>query len=191
MEPPPAADGLVLRPEELRDHAAVRAVHLRAFGDHGRKVADLVDALRSGFDRDRIRSVVAQRDGGVVGHVMLTPSLLDAPRRLVEVPVLSPLCVVPELHSRGVGSTLVRRAVAVATAELEAPLMFLEGAPGYYGRFGFEPGEEHGFRRPSLRIPPAAFQVLRLPTYEPWMTGTLVYSRVFWDHDAVGLRDWA
>jgi len=27
-----------------------------------------------------------------------------------------------------------------------------------------------------------------LPAYEPWMTGTLVYRREFWDHDCVGLR---
>jgi putative acetyltransferase len=31
--------------------------------------------------------------------------------------------------------------------------------------------------------------VLRLPAYESWMTGTLIYSRVFWDLDCVGLRD--
>ena len=45
-----------------------------------------------------------------------------------------------------------------------------------------------GLRKPSLRIPDAAFQVLRLPGYEPWMTGTMVYSEVFWRHDSVGLR---
>ncbi|PRY12118.1 hypothetical protein CLV37_11174 [Kineococcus rhizosphaerae] len=27
-----------------------------------------------------------------------------------------------------------------------------------------------------------------LDGYEDWMTGTLVYDRVFWDLDAVGLR---
>jgi predicted N-acetyltransferase YhbS len=32
-------------------------------------------------------------------------------------------------------------------------------------------------------------QVLRLPAYEPWMTGTLVYAEPFWRHDAVGLRE--
>jgi len=69
------------------------------------------------------------------------------------------------------------------------PLVFLEGWPAYYPRFGFEPGGRHGFRRPSLRIPESGFQVLRLPSYEPWMTGTLVYSHVFWDLDCVGLRD--
>jgi putative acetyltransferase len=69
------------------------------------------------------------------------------------------------------------------------PLVFLEGSPGYYPRFGFAPGGELGFRKPSLRIPDAAFQVVRLPAYQPWMTGTLVYAQVFWDHDLVGLRD--
>ena len=74
-------------------------------------------------------------------------------------------------------------------SERDVPLVFLEGAPGYYSRFGFEPGAAHGFRKPSLRIPDAAFQVLRLPTYESWMTGTLVYAEAFWRHDAVGRRD--
>lgn len=50
-------------------------------------------------------------------------------------------------------------------------------------------GEPLGFRRPSLRIPEPAFQVLRLDSWEPWMTGTLVYSRIFWDLDCVGLRE--
>ncbi|MFF4571647.1 GNAT family N-acetyltransferase [Streptomyces sp. NPDC001410] len=39
---------------------------------------------------------------------MFTHSLLDAPRRLVEVHVLSPLAVMPEHRKRGIGSALVR-----------------------------------------------------------------------------------
>jgi putative acetyltransferase len=58
-----------------------------------------------------------------------------------------------------------------------------------YARFGFRAGGELGFRKPSLRIPDDAFQALMMPSYEPWMTGTLVYSHVFWEHDAVGLRE--
>jgi putative acetyltransferase len=45
-----------------------------------------------------------------------------------------------------------------------------------------------GLRKASLRIPDGAFQAIRLPEYEPWMTGTLVYAEPFWRHDAVGLR---
>jgi putative acetyltransferase len=177
-----------LRMERPADRDAVREVHLRAFGGQGKAVADLVDALRATISPDRGLSLVAEREDEVVGHVMFTRSLLDAPRRLVEVQVLSPLAVRPAYHRKGVGSALVRAGLRAMT-ERGVPLVFLEGSPGYYPRFGFAPGGELGFRKPSLRIPDAAFQVVRLPAYQPWMTGTLVYAQVFWDHDLVGLRD--
>lgn len=69
------------------------------------------------------------------------------------------------------------------------PVVFLKGSPSYYAGCGFSAGADLRFRRPSLRIPPAAFQAIRLPAHEPWMTGTLVYSAPFWDLDAVGLWD--
>lgn len=166
----------------------MREVHLRAFGDHGQTVADLVDALRTAISADDGLSLVAECAGDVIGHVMFTRSLLDAPRRLVEVQVLSPLAVRPERQGEGIGAALVRRGLE-CTVERSVPLVFLEGPPSYYGRFAFSAGGAQGFRRPSLRIPDAAFQALRLPAYEPWMTGTLVYSETFWQHDAVGLRD--
>lgn len=58
--------------------------------------------------------------------------------------------------------------------ERSVPVVFLEGDPGYYSRLGFEAGAAQGFRKASLRIPDAAFQAIRLPAHEPWMTGTLV-----------------
>ncbi|MEU5664667.1 GNAT family N-acetyltransferase [Streptomyces longwoodensis] len=177
-----------LREERAGDRQAVRDLHLEAFGDHGLVVADLVDTLRGTLTSEDGLSLVAERDGQVVGHVMFTRSLLDAPRRLVDVQVLSPLAVTPELHQRGIGSALVRHGLEVL-AERGVPLVFLEGDPGYYARFGFVPGGDLGFRKPSLRIPDGAFQVFRFPAHEPWMTGTLVYAEPFWRHDAVGLRD--
>jgi putative acetyltransferase len=58
-----------------------------------------------------------------------------------------------------------------------------------YSRLGFLPGKPLGFRKPSIRIPDGAFQAVILPSFEPWMTGTLVYAEPFWDLDCVGLRD--
>ncbi|TDE00278.1 GNAT family N-acetyltransferase [Jiangella asiatica] len=201
-----------LRPELPTDHDAVRDVHLAAFGDTGRLVADLTDDLRSLLppagspmpgSADEARhgapgelsdggaaaglSLVAVDGGRVVGHVMFTRSLLDAPKRLVDVLVLSPLGVLPGRQGRGVGTALVRRGLELLRGT-GVPLVFLEGHPGYYSRLGFEPGGELGFCKPSQRIPDAAFQVHRLPAYRPWMTGTLVYTEIFWRHDAVGLR---
>ncbi|MGH3259343.1 MAG: GNAT family N-acetyltransferase [Streptosporangiaceae bacterium] len=178
-----------LREELPSDKESVRDIHQRAFGDHhGLVVADLVDALRETITPMDGLSLVAEHDGQIVGHAMFTRSLLDAPRRLVEVQVLSPLGVVPGQQKRGIGSALVRRGLTVL-AERAVPLVFLEGDPAYYSRFGFMPGGDQGFRKPSLRIPDGGFQAIKLPGYELWMTGTLVYAEAFWRHDAVGLRD--
>jgi len=185
--------GMDLRGELPGDKESVRNVHLRAFGDrgpaaHGPVVAGLVDTLRETITPGNGLSLVAEHGGQVVGHVMFTGSLLDAPRRLVGVQVLSPLAVMPEHQRRGIGSALVRHGLE-ALAGQGVPLVFLEGDPRYYSRFGFAPGRGQGFRKPSLRIPDSAFQAMRLPGYEPWMTGTLVYAEPFWRHDCVGLRD--
>ena len=177
-----------VRLERPDDAAAIRAVHRAAFAEEGDLVSRLADALRRDLTPETGLSLVADDGGTVVGHVLFTPSLLDAPRRLVDVRVLSPLGVLPGRQRQGVGSALVRRGLELL-AERGVPLVFLEGSPRYYPRLGFEPGGDHGFRKPSLRIPDAAFQVVRLPAYEPWMTGTLVYAQTFWDFDAVGLRD--
>jgi len=176
---------VTVREETPADHDAVRALISAAFGDE--HVAVLADALRAAPTPLAAQAFVAERGGRVVGHVMLSASRLDAPRRLVDVLVLSPLAVLPEHQGLGIGTRLVRRAVAAAD-ERGVPLVFLEGSPRYYGARGFERADAIGFRAPSLRIPAAAFQVARLTAYQPWMTGTLVYSETFWALDCVGLR---
>ena len=180
---------MLIRTEQPGDHDAVAVVQRRAFGAEGAQVAALVEDLRRSIAAEGGLSLVATDDDDLVaGHVMFTHNLLDAPSRLVDVQVLSPVGVLPERQQQGVGSALIRRGLEIL-AGLDVPLVFLEGSPDYYRRFGFQPGGEHGFRRPSLRIPPAGFQVLKLPAYESWMTGTLVYRQEFWSHDLVGLRD--
>ena len=178
-----------LRAERPEDKAAVRGLHLEAFGDHGHVVTDLVTALREQVTPDNGLSLVAvDENQDVVGHVMFTRGLLDAPRRLVEVQVLSPVAVLPARQRQGVGAALIIAGLQVMV-ERSVPVVFLEGDPGYYSRLGFAAGGPQGFRKPSLRIPDPAFQALRLPNHEPWMTGTLIYSETFWRLDAVGLRE--
>jgi putative acetyltransferase len=178
---------LVLRPERPGEERAVRAVVEDAFAGHP-VVGQLVDALRQSPDWVPGMSFVAEVDKQIVGQILFTRSLLDARRRLVNVLVLSPFAVASAHQRAGIGSALIRHGLD-EVRRCDEPLVFLEGAPGLYGRFGFEPAEPLGFRRPSLRIPEPAFQVMRMPSWEAWMTGTLVYSRVFWDLDCVGLRD--
>ena len=71
----------------------------------------------------------------------------------------------------------------------EAPVVFLEGIPSYYPRFGFRPARSMGFTPPSVRIPDEAFMAFPFPSYDPSLCGALVYPDAFWRADAVGLRE--
>ncbi|MDQ1541579.1 MAG: putative acetyltransferase [Actinomycetota bacterium] len=176
---------VTVRREQVADAHEIRDVVTDAF--QRPEVGELVDGLRASAAWGDGLSFVAEHGGQTVGHILYTHAFLDAPARLVDVLVLSPLGVRRAFQGRGIGSLLVRRSLEVVDAHDE-PLVFLEGSPDFYPRFGFERGSTYGLTAPSVRIPDAAFKVRRLPTYESWMTGALVYPDPFWRFDCVGLR---
>ncbi|WP_225925731.1 GNAT family N-acetyltransferase [Pseudonocardia abyssalis] len=63
--------------------------------------------------------MVAVAAGEIVGHVRLSRSWVDAPRRLVDVLTLSPRAVRPDRQGRGIGSALPSAAIDAA-AQLPA-----------------------------------------------------------------------
>jgi len=174
---------VTIRRQLPENAASVRNVLARAFNREP-EVCDLEDALARRSDST---GYVAVHDGRVVGHVRLTRGWIDAEARLIEVLVLSPLSVAPDLQRRGIGRALVQRAVAEAE-RAGSPAVFLEGDPAYYSRLGWQPASELGVTAPSVRIPDGAFQAVRLSAWEPEMTGALVYADTFWALDVVGLR---
>jgi putative acetyltransferase len=175
----------VVRPARADDN--VLGVIRAAFGpEEGEQVAAIwAEVEETGL---ALGSLVAEVDGRVVGHVGLSRAWLDARRELVDVWLLSPLAVLPGDQGEGVGTRLLAAAVDAA-ATGGAPLLFLEGDPGFYGARGFARASAHGFAPASDRIPDPAFQVVVLRGAEDWMTGRVVYRDVWWRHDAAGLRD--
>lgn len=123
--------------------------------------------------------MVAEREGEIVGHVMISHAKLHSGVATHQVATLSPLAVEPERQRQGIGSMLVRDVVAAAERSGE-PLVLVEGDPRFYGRFGFEPAAPHGieFTLPSW-APEEAGQVLRLTGYDPEMRGRVVYPAAF------------
>jgi len=180
-------DSLVVRPMSPEEYSLVRSLAVDAF-DGDEHIGELFDELRNSWCWSDELCFVAEEDGSIVGQVLYTQAIVDAPRELVSVLVLSPIGVHPDLQGRGIGSRLIRESLAVIRSRPE-PLVFLEGSPTYYRRFGFEPGAGRGFLKPSERIPDEAFMVLAFDGHEPSITGRLVYSDAFWRTDSVGLRE--
>lgn len=59
------------------------------------------------------------------------------------------------------------------------PAVIVEGIPGFYPRFGFDPAVPLGFISPDTKIPDDAFMVKRLPGYSPDLAGQIVYPEAF------------
>ena len=88
-------------------------------------------------------SLVAERAGTIVGHVLFTRARAGE----VDAVLLAPLAVSPEWQGRGVGSALAREGLARAVA-LGFGIALVLGHPDYYPRFGFEPAEPRGIMPP-------------------------------------------
>ena len=135
-----------------------------------------------------LAGLVDERDGRVVGHVGLSRAWLDARRELVDIWMLSPLSVLPDLQRHGDRHRPARRRGRDRPGRRRADAG-ARGSPAYYGSRGFDRAGRHGIRPASARTPEAACQVVLFDAHEEWMTGQVVYRDVWWRHDAAGLRD--
>ena len=174
---------LVLRAETLDDYDAIRDVVTAAFKSPVEAL--LVDNIRATPEYVPAWALVAEVDGTIVGHVMMSYAALlslddapavDGPGRIA---MLSPLAVAPESERRGIGSALVRAACGLADTAGE-PAVMLEGSPVYYGRFGFEHARPLGIHiaLPSW-APDEAGQLLRLTRHSANFAGKVVYTSAF------------
>lgn len=121
-----------VRPATPADASAIEAVHRAAFS--GESEAKLAGALVSSAP-DTI-SVVAEKDGKVVGHALLSPMTLTFQDRSVRTLALAPVGVLPEHQRERAGAALIQDALGrAAGAGWEAVVVL--GDPAYYERFGF------------------------------------------------------
>lgn len=137
---------------------------------HRRQVpeAELVEELRRAGDS--AISLVAEEDGEIVGHVLL--SKMEAPFRAL---ALAPVSVGPGRQRCGIGSALIRSAVNRAREEGWAAI-FVLGEPSYYERFGFDAAAAAGFTSPYAG---EHFMVLALGAALPVKSGELRHARAF------------
>lgn len=163
-----------IRPEQPEDYDAIAHVHTQAF--NGPDEANLVQRIRMSDRYIPELTLVAEWDGVVVGHLMLSYADLVG-KDTVKILILAPMAVLPEMQNRAIGSSLMRRAVAIADDRGE-PLINLLGHPHFYPRFGFKRASLYGIE-PPFPFPDEAFMVLRLGTYQSHLRGKVQYPPAF------------
>ena len=169
--------GVTCRAERLEDHRAISDVVAAAFGS--RAEAELVEKIRESEHFIPELAVVAELDGRIVGHVMISYATLQDEEGERRVAMLSPLAVDPAFQRRGIGSALVSYVTAEADARGE-PLVILEGSPRLYGRLGFEHSLLYGLEIPLPSwAPPEAAQVVRLSSWSASIRGRVRYPPAF------------
>lgn len=168
---------VAIRVERPDDYDAIATVVESAFGSPAE--ARLVEAIRSSEFAIAELSLVAERDGRVVGHTMISLAEVDDGADRHPIAMLSPLAVDPDEQRQGIGSRLVRTVTTRAAARGE-PCVVLEGSPAFYGRLGFEPAADYGLALPLPSwAPPEAAQVLRLSAVMPVPRGRVIYPAAF------------
>ncbi len=156
--------GVRLRDARAEDRPALAAVTMQAYGEYADAMdpaawAGLEGAVRAALARDDagVQRIVAERDGEIVGSVMLYPPRADAYGGLADAaswPELRLLAVAPAARGHGVGKALVmecvRRARAAGAAELGLHTSrSMRVALGMYERMGFVRAPEHDFQPPG------------------------------------------
>jgi putative acetyltransferase len=162
---------MTIRTEVLSDIANIEALTVAAFlnAPHTSHTEHLiVNALRG--SGNLTISLVAEVDGTMVGHVAVSPiSISDGSQGWYG---LGPISVMPDYQSGGIGSQLIRQALATLR-ELGASGCVVLGDPQYYSRFGFR-------TEPSLvlpNVPSEYFQAISFHTSIP--IGLVSYHESF------------
>lgn len=141
----PDKSALHVRSETEADRDAIAAVHRAAFDSPAE--AKLVDQLRGTAAFIPELSLVAEQNGEIVGHLLLTRATITQAGDAHPALALAPMAVVPQQQRKGIGTMLMHEALQRAS-RLGHALIVVLGHPDFYCRFGFRRASQFGIRIP-------------------------------------------
>ncbi len=166
---------ITIRAETAEDIPEVRRVNELAFGQPNE--AALVDRLRAAAPT--YISLVAVKDGQVVGHIFFSPVTMEAEDSAAAILGLAPMAVLPGYQKQGIGSQLVREGLREC-GRIGCGAVVVLGHPEYYPRFGFVPASQKGLRC-EYEVPDDVFMVTELKPGALSRRGLLRYRPEFGD----------
>ncbi|AWY44132.1 GNAT family N-acetyltransferase [Pseudomonas putida] len=156
------------QPEDIQPIATLTAAAFKHAEHTSHTEHFIVDALRRAGQLTV--SLVAVENGEIIGHVAISPVSVSG--GATGWYGLGPISVAPEHQGQGIGSALMKAALAQLQGKGAAGCVLL-GDPGYYGRFGFKANT--GLELPG--VPQEYFQALSFNGDVP--AGIVQYHEAF------------
>lgn len=163
--------------EKTDDIISIREVVTAAFGRTSE--AKLIEAIRNSQNFIPELSIVATEKDNLLGHILLSPIIIEAQRQTFSALALAPLAIIPTRQREGIGTELVQVALSKCR-ELDHNLVVVLGHPSYYPRFGFQTANQFGIHAP-FPVPEQAFMVLELKPGKLQRTSGLVRYPAYFD----------
>lgn len=139
---------MTIRSEKPEDFAAIYDLVKVAFQtakvSNGRE-QDFVNELRAGGNYIPELALVAEEDGKLIGHIMLTRTEIATDGGKVGALYVAPLSVVLARRGAGIGAALIEKGFEIGR-RLGFRSVVLVGDPAYYHRFGFRSAIEFGIK---------------------------------------------
>lgn len=141
-------NNIIIRQENQNDYKNIYDLVKKAF--ETARVSDgheqeFVNELRNSNNYIKELALLAEDNGKLVGHTMLTKKYINTRDGKVESLLLAPLCVALEYRDKGVGSKLVNQSFKLAR-KMGYKSVILLGDPNYYKRFGFRKSIDLGIK---------------------------------------------
>lgn len=172
---------VIIRQETERDYKLSEYIIEKAFenaeySDH--KEQFLVERLRKSNAFIPELSLVAEVDGEILGHIMLTKLLIKNGEIEYESLTLAPVSVLPQYQNKSIGSKLIIESLKIAK-ELNFKSVIVLGHDKYYPRFGFKPTDLWDIKSP-FDVPRESFMALELERGSlTHVSGVVVYPKEF------------
>lgn len=171
---------ILIRTETPADYDQVREINIQAFGNREDE-AHLVDRIRKSEGFIPYLSLVAEAEGSIVGHLLLSKAAVINDEEPHEVIVLAPIAVRPTHQRQGVGKRLIDEGL-LRCKELGFGLVLLIGHPTYYPKFGFKPARPIGLELKQFDVPDDVFMVYEvLENTRRRIEGELQYPKAFFE----------
>jgi predicted N-acetyltransferase YhbS len=174
---------IVIRQEEPADYPAVfdlieAAFQFEPMSDHREQY--LVERLRQSSAFLPELSLLAEHDGEIIGHILLTKITIQNAEESDQSLALAPVSVLPQYQRKGVGGRLIGEAHRRAKS-LGFQSVVLLGHQNYYPRFGYEPASKYGIKL-SFDVPEENYMVIELtPGGLAGVKGIVKYPNEFFE----------